>query len=179
VVVAEERMEALEDRTRALEARVAELEGRPVAPRPSIPVREWVAPRPSIPTPKVREWNRKLGVEAVEDLLGGRVLAWVGGLAVLVGIVFLLAIAVSRGWIGEEARTVMAGLGSLALLGFGIRLFEHRGRTEAALAATAAGIAGLFATVTVASQVYELIPALLGLGGAIAVGALATALAIH
>src|SRR4051812_9919120 len=49
---------------------------------------------------------------ALEDLLGGRVLAWVGGLAVLVGIVFLLAIAVSRGWIGEEARTVMAGLGS-------------------------------------------------------------------
>jgi uncharacterized membrane protein len=177
VVVAEERMEALEERTRALEARLAELEGRrPVTPRPSLPVREWVAPRRSIPTPKVR---RKLGVEGVEDLLGGRVLAWVGGLAVLVGIVFLLAIAVSRGWIGEEARTVMAGVASLALLGFGVRLFEHRGRTEAALAATAVGIAGLFATVTVASQVYELIPGLLGLAGAIAIGAVATALAIH
>ena len=115
----------------------------------------------------------------VEDLLGGRVLAWVGGLAVLVGIVFLLAIAVSRGWIGEEARTVMAGLASLALLGLGVRLFERRGRTEAALAAAAAGIAGLLATVTVASQVYALIPALLGLVGAIAIGAVATALAIH
>jgi uncharacterized membrane protein len=180
VVVAEERMEALEERTRALEARVAELEGRrPVTPLPRIPapsvpartVREWVAPRP--------KKRRQLRVDDWEDLLGGRVLAWVGGLAVLVGIVFLLAIAVSRGWIGEEARTVMAGLGSLALLGFGIRLFEHRGRTEAALAATAAGIAGLFATVTVASQVYELVPALLGLIGAIAVGAVATALAIH
>jgi uncharacterized membrane protein len=199
VVVAEERMEALEERTRALEARVAELEGRrPVTPRPSLPApkaREWVAPRPkdrpdvvrewvarspSIPASRVREWDRrKLGVEGVEDLLGGRVLAWVGGLAVLVGIVFLLAIAVSRGWIGEEARTVMAGLGSLALLGSGVRLYEHRGRTEAALAATAAGIAGLFATLVVATQVYDLIPAPLGLLGAIAVGAAATALAVH
>jgi uncharacterized membrane protein len=73
----------------------------------------------------------------------------------------------------------MAGVTSLALLGLGVRLFERRGRTEAALAAAAAGIAGLFATVTVASQVYDLIPALLGLAGAIAVGAVATTLAIH
>jgi uncharacterized membrane protein len=175
VVVAEERMEALEERTRTLEARVAELEGRrPATSLPSIPapkVREWVARRP--------KERRQFRVDGLEDLLGGRVLAWVGGLAVLVGIVFLLAIAVSRGWIGEEARTIMAGLGSLALLAFGVRLYEHRGRTEAALAATPAGIAGLFATVTVASQVYELIPALLGLAGAIAVGAVATGLAIH
>jgi hypothetical protein len=103
----------------------------------------------------------------------------VGGLAVLVGIVFLLAIAVSRGWIGEEARTVMAGLASLALLGLGVRVYEHRGRTEAALAATAAGIAGLFATVIVATQLYDLIPAPLGVLGAIGVGAVATALAVH
>jgi hypothetical protein len=88
VVVAEERMEALEERTRALEARVAELEGRrPVAARPSLPVREWVAPRPSIPAPKLRERvaARRDPLEGLEDLLGGRVLAWVGGLAVLVG----------------------------------------------------------------------------------------------
>jgi uncharacterized membrane protein len=187
VVVAEERMEELEERTRALEARVAELEGRRPAPKaPPMAVaprvRERVAPRPSIPAAKVQERvapRRRDPLEGLEDLLGGRVLAWVGGLAVLVGIVFLLAIAVSRGWIGEEARTVMAGLGSLALLGFGVRLYEHRGRTEAALAATAAGIAGLFATLIVATQLYDLIPAPLGLLGAIGVGAVATALAVH
>jgi uncharacterized membrane protein len=175
VVVVEERMEALEARTRELEARVAELEERrPVTPLPSIPapkVREWVAPRP--------KKRRHFGVEGLEDLLGGRVLAWVGGLAVVVGIVLLLAIAVSHGWIGEEARTIMAGVTSLGLLGFGVRLFEHRGRTEAALAATAAGIAGLFATIVVATQVYDLVPAVLGLLGAIAVGAVATGLAVH
>ncbi len=203
MVVAEERMESLEERTRALEARVAELEGRRAAP--AAPPRSqvvtpaasrWTAPAPSRPTAAAGRRRRSAAAHragaarriarvvrpdgaSLEDLLGGRVLAWVGGLAVLVGIVFLLAIAVSRGWIGEEARTIMAGLASLALLGFGVRLYEHRGRTEAALAATAAGIAGLFATLIVATQLYDLIPAPLGVLGAIGVGAVATALAVH
>ena len=153
-------MEALEERTRTLEA--ARRGARGAAPRraPAVPgrrseraARREAASAPSAPLagaarPGAPEPSSGASPEPgrLEDLLGGRVLAWVGGLAVLVGIVFLLAIAVSRGWIGEEARTIMAGLTSLGLLGFGVRLFEHRGRTEAALAATAAGIAGLFAT---------------------------------
>ncbi|MGH2897325.1 MAG: hypothetical protein ACRDMZ_01515 [Solirubrobacteraceae bacterium] len=46
---------------------------------------------------------------SLEDVVGGRVLAWAGGLAVLVGIALLLAIAVSNGLIGEGARTLLAG----------------------------------------------------------------------
>jgi uncharacterized membrane protein len=185
VVVVEERMDALEARTRALEARVAELEGRAPEPRTRpAPARHtsathWVAPL-SVARPKVaRAKAARVNAASLEDLLGGRVLAWVGGLAVLVGIVFLLAIAVSRGWIGEEARTVMAALASLGMLGFGIRLFEHRGRTEAALASTAAGIAALFATITVATQVYDLVGAPVGMLAALAVGATATWLAVR
>src|SRR3954469_25434145 len=205
VVTVEERVEALEARTRAIEARVAGLEDQAARPQPAAPRAgraEWArpelaerttleviappfaAPRRARPKGLPAKGLPATGLRAkdaatLEDLLGGRVLAWVGGLAVLVGIVFLLAIAVSRGWIGEEARTGMAGVAPLGLLGFGVRLFEHRGRTEAALAATAAGIAGLFATVTVATQIYDLVPALLGMVTAIAVGATATALAVH
>jgi len=115
----------------------------------------------------------------LEELLGGRVLAWVGAVAVLVGIFFLLVIAVSRGWIGEAERTVMAGLASLGLLMAGARLLEARGRTDAALAASATGIAGLFGTLAVAGVVYELVPAVAALLGALAVGAVATALALR
>ena len=106
-------------------------------------------------------------------------LAWVGALAVLTGIFFLLVIAVSRGWIGEAERTLMAGLASLALLVAGVRLHERRGRTEASLAAAGAGIAGLFGSLAVAGAVYDLVPAVAALAAAMAVGAAATALALR
>src|ERR1700760_3855263 len=53
---------------------------------------------------------------AFEDVLGGTGLAWLGGVTVLVGLAFLLTMAVSRGWLGEGARTALGGGGSLALL---------------------------------------------------------------
>ena len=114
----------------------------------------------------------------LEDLLGGRVLAWTGGVAVVAGIAFLLAIAVSRGWIGPSARTLLAGTLSLALIGAGIWLYEHR-RTDAALATLSAGIAGLFTTVAVGGPVYEVLPAYVALALAFATGALATAFAVR
>lgn len=125
-----------------------------------------------------RSQAEDLGRE-LEDLIGGRVLAWVGGVAVLLGIVFLLAIGISNGWIGEGMRTALAALGSSALLGAGIWLHERKARTDAALAALAAGVSGLFATVTVATQVYELIPTLAGTVLVVLVGAIATALAVR
>ena len=115
----------------------------------------------------------------LEDLVAGRVLAWAGGAAVFVGLILLFAVAVSRGWVGEGARTLMGALGSFALAATGAWLQERRGRTDAAMAAAAAGIAGLFATSVVAARVYELVPPLAGLTLAVATGAAATALAIR
>jgi uncharacterized membrane protein len=114
-----------------------------------------------------------------EELVGGRVLGWVGGVSVLVGILFFLVVATSRGWISEPARVVMAAGASLLLLGLGAWLHERRGRNEAALAAAATGIAGLFATVVVAGPVYHLVPAVAALVAALTVGATATLLALR
>src|SRR5215218_192512 len=118
-------------------------------------------------------------VGRLEDLVGGRLLGWAGGLAVLVGLVFLLVIAASRGWIGEEERVVMAAGTSLLLLSLGARLHERQARNEAAVAAAATGIAGLFATTVVAGPVYELVPALAAVMLALGIGAAATALALR
>jgi uncharacterized membrane protein len=115
----------------------------------------------------------------LEDVIGGRVLGWAGGLAVLVGLVYFLVVASSRGWIGEEARVAMAAGASLLLLIAGAWLHERRGRTEAALTAAATGIAGLFAATVVAGPVYGLVPALPAVTIAIGVGALATLLALR
>ncbi|MDQ3644809.1 MAG: DUF2339 domain-containing protein [Actinomycetota bacterium] len=121
----------------------------------------------------------RLGQTSLEDLLGGRVLAWLGGIAVVLGIVFLFAIAVSRSWIGETERSLLAGFGSLALLALGVWLHERKARTDAALASVAAGIAGLFVTLTVAAQVYDVLPGATALSLALLVGATATTLAVR
>jgi uncharacterized membrane protein len=114
-----------------------------------------------------------------EQLFGGRVLAWIGGLAMLFAAVLFVGMAVSRGWIGEEARTIIAAVGSLALFAAGVWLHERHGRTEAAGAAVAAGISGLFGTIVVATQAYELISPELGLALGALVAAVGFAVAIR
>ena len=157
----------VEDRIAALEARAATLEDARArargAPRPTrrrAPAAIGAPASPAAvapPPPRARRARRATRPAAaapaapptaprpqrdLEDFLGGSVLAWLGGFAVLAGLAFLLTIAISRGWIGEGARTLLAGALSLGLLGAGVWLREHRGRTEAALAAAAVGIAG-------------------------------------
>ena len=148
-------------------------------PRPGPPAAGSVAPpaapRFELPPPP----PSRPAAPSLEDLLGGRVLAWAGGLSLLAGLLFLLVIAISRDWIGEEARTLLAAATSMALLTLGAHAYERRGRTDSALAATATGIAGLFASIVVAVQAYELIPAAAGLALAFAVAATATILAIR
>ncbi|MDQ4048095.1 MAG: DUF2339 domain-containing protein [Actinomycetota bacterium] len=165
---------------------------------PAVPVQAPRAEHPVTKPPAVARWRPALpvssrgsgkqrhprlddvlGGRSVEDLLGGRVLAWVGGLAVLIGVALLFAVGVSRGWIGESARTLIAGAGSAALLALGVWLHEQRGRTDAALAAVATGISALFITITVGAEVYGVLPAPVALGLALAVGALATTLAVR
>ena len=156
------------------------LEGRPAAgerrPPPAVarPEPEEPAP-PSRPLPSLPS-RAELDLE---ELLGGRLLAWVGGLAVLLGIVFFVAMAVRNGWIDEPTRVVLAFFGSGALVGLGLYLFVTQGRTQAALAAVAAGLAGLYATDVAATRLYDLIDPVVGLACAGVVGALGTAIAVR
>ena len=117
--------------------------------------------------------------QALSDLIGGRVLAWVGGVATLTGTVLFLVLAIARGWIGQEARVVIAALASSLLMGAGIWLHDRRGRTEASVAMVGAAGAGMFATLLVATQVYGLLPAAVALPATLLVGALTTRLAVR
>jgi uncharacterized membrane protein len=154
--------------------RAAAAPARP-APTRRTPASPRVAPAPQRP-PMVRPDFRR---EDLEDLVGGRVLAWVGGLAVLLGLVFLFALAISNGWIDETARVVIAAVGSGGLLALGVWLHESKARTDAALASVATGISGLFLTITVAAQVYGIVPQLLAVVFAVGAGVIATALAVR
>src|SRR4051794_39775260 len=171
----EDRIAALEARAATLEARVRQLE------TPSPP--PWLAtpkpappPRPVGSAPPPPRLSAPREPRDLEDLLGGRVLAWVGGAAILAGLAFLLTIAISRGWLGEGARTALAGLLSVGLLATGVHL---RGRFEAGMAAAAVGIAGCFGTLLVAGNVYDLVPVEMALAGAFVTGAVALALGLR
>jgi uncharacterized membrane protein len=82
-------------------------------------------------TPPPAPYNPISRIE-FERLFGGRVLAWIGALATLLGLVFLLRSAVDSSWFTEEIRTLMAAFGSLLLLGLGVWLHERKGHLEAA-----------------------------------------------
>jgi len=114
-----------------------------------------------------------------ERVFGGRVLAWIGALATLLGVVFFLRSAVDSSWFTEEIRTLMAAFGSLALLLFGVWLHEKRGQLEAARVAVAVAIPGLYATTVVATQTYDLISPVLGLEAAALVGVIGVAIAVR
>lgn len=178
----EQRIERLERLVSDLDSRVSLME-RPPAPDVARPAAPEPEPRRA-PAPAVSMWSVPSvrvpsTLKELEDLLGGRVLAWVGGLAVLLGLVFLFALGISSGLIGEAGRTAIGAAGSAGLLALGVWLHERKARTDAALACVATGISGLFMSITVAAQVYSLVPQLLAVVLAIGVGAIGTALAVR
>ena len=174
----EERLAAIEGALERLSARVDEL--APIAPTspasvvqpPPPPATERPATPSVAPEPKKPE-------RSFEDLLGGRILAWLGGLAIVVGVVLFLVIAVDRGWIGVEARIALAFAGSTVLLAVGLFLYERRGQTEAAVAAVASALAALYASLTYATAVKDVVGEEAGLLVAALVGGVGATIAVR
>jgi hypothetical protein len=98
----------LEQRLTFLEARVRLLEGLlDVAPAPA-PASERT---PFLPAPKPEEPPAPSEFAPgpdLEEVLGGRVLGWLGGIAVAIAAIFFVVMAVRNGWIGEAARMELA-----------------------------------------------------------------------
>src|SRR5436190_6289821 len=182
----EARLQFLEERVKTLEAIVSAgpAPARAAPPKPVEPAATRAAPWPSAPQVSDRageaaETAPPRAPFDIEELLGGRVLAWVGGIAVVLAAVFFLVMAVHNGWIDEPTRVVLAFLGSTALLGAGVWLYEAKGRTQAALATVAAALAALYASDTAATAVYHLVSSPVGLVLAGLIGAAAMLIAIR
>jgi uncharacterized membrane protein len=165
-------MEAsVESRLRYLEDRVKLLESLVAAPAAA----PWPPARPTPPAQPAPRHERP----DLEELLGGRVLAWVGGIAVVLAAVFFLVMAVHNGWIDEPTRVLLAFAGSTGLLGVAVWLYERKGRTQAARAAAAAAFAALYASDAAATAVYHLVPAGAGLALAGRIGIVAATVAVR
>lgn len=190
MITTEERIEALERQVAEWEHRLQRVEAPgPTRPKPAValaptsslrgpalaaPPAVKLAPRPQRPPRPATRPNLTL-----EQLLGGRVLAWLGGCAVLAGLAFLFALGVSSGWLDQPRRCLIGALGAAGLVGAGAYLQERRARTIAGLAMVGAGLAGAFLAIAYATQAYDLIPTLAGAVLAAAVGTLGTVLALR
>jgi uncharacterized membrane protein len=166
----EQRMSALEERVKMLEGLLGVAAAPAREPFPSRPEPAVVPQKPPAPPKPPLD---------LEELLGGRVLGWVGGVAVVLAAVFFVVMAVRKGWIGEAARMELAFAAAAALVAFGAWLYEHRGQTQAALATVAAGLAALYASDAATTLHYHLLSPTLGLVIAGVVGALALVTAVR
>jgi len=184
----EQRLTELEAALGEVMARVSRLEQpeRPAAesrPGPPETAPKIVPAPPSVPPPAAAAPSRQRPVlrpgETLEDLLGGRVLAVLGGLTIFIGVILFLAIAIDRGWIGVEARVALAFAGSTALLAIGLFLYERRGQTDAAVAAVATALASLYGSLTYATAVQNVIGESVGLLVAALIGASGALIAVR
>jgi uncharacterized membrane protein len=114
----------------------------------------------------------------LEARLSGRVLAWVGGVALVMGAVFFLSLAFSRGWIGPELRVVIGLVAAAAAIGAGAWLNEREYGVPA-LVLIGVGVSVGMLALYAATREYDFIPAELALLGSFILAAGAAAIAIR
>ena len=117
------------------------------------------------------------GLPDLSAVSPGRLLAWVGGAALVLGAVFFFSLAFSRGWITEPMRVLIGLVAGASLLGASVVTFDRRGPVVAHVLA-AAGIA-ILELALYAARLFGLVPAEVALFGATIVAAAAMAIAIR
>ncbi|MDP9483854.1 MAG: DUF2339 domain-containing protein [Chloroflexota bacterium] len=115
----------------------------------------------------------------LEQRLTGRILAWVGGIALIAGAILFLSLAFSRGWIGPEARVILGLAGGALGIGLGAWLFEESRQRPVAHVLTAVGLGAISIALIAATRLYGLIPTELGLAGSLLTAVLAAFIAVR
>ena len=114
----------------------------------------------------------------LEARFTGRALAWIGGLALVLGAVFFLSLAFSRGWIGPTERVVIALVAGAVMVAAGAASFERRSPALGHVL-VAAGLAtfslGLFA----GTRLYDVFGPEVALVGSLVAASVAAAIAIR
>ncbi|TCO55016.1 DUF2339 domain-containing protein [Actinocrispum wychmicini] len=149
---------------------------RPIArPTPvTYPAPPPVLPPPGyqayVPPPRGPSLMERLG----RDGAGSRLLAWVGGVVTLLGVVLLLVLAVQRGWLGPPGRVLGGAVLGAALVGSGLWAYRSPYGRSGAFALAATGVAALYLDTIAATTLFHYLPEWGGLvvGLAVAVGGL-------
>jgi uncharacterized membrane protein len=134
------------------------------------------AGRPTSAQPTLPNLARSLA--DLEERLTGQALAWVGGVALVLGAIFFLSLAFSRNWIGPEGRVVIGLVAGAAGLAAGAGLLE-RGNRLLGHVLTPIGLAVISISLVGGTRLYGVIPVQLGLALALAGAAITAVIAIR
>ena len=139
----------------------------------------WASPGSGLHLPSsIKLPDLSGSLDEIEARLAGRALAWVGGLALVLGMIFFLSLAFSRGWIGPELRVVM-GLAAGAAAMAGGAAFMERGNRLLGHVLTPVGLAVISISLIAATSIFDLIPVEIGLLGALASAIAAAVIAVR
>jgi uncharacterized membrane protein len=114
----------------------------------------------------------------LEEQLSSRLLAWVGGIALVLGAMFFLSLAFSRGWIGPEARVLIGLVAGAVALAAGAWLFDRGDRTPATVL-TGVGVGTGSLALFAASRLYGFIPIEAALVGFLVLAVTTAAIALR
>lgn len=153
----------------------------PVAQVPPIPEPAYQPAPPPPPPPATIAGKPRPAID-FETLIGSRLPVWIGGLALVVGGIFLVRLSIDAGWLTPAIRTVLAALFALVLLigsEAARRISATRDDPRIAQVLAGAGIASAYATLYLAAALYHLIGPALGFAIMLGVTALGLFLALR
>ena len=150
---------------------------QPIAPAPHVSGSTQPGPFPRL-TSAIRLPALSGSLDEIEARLAGRALAWVGGLALVLGAIFFLSLAFSRGWIGPELRVLIGLVAGSVFLGGGAAFME-RGNRLLGHVLTPVGLAIISISLVGATRLYDLIPVELGLAIALLSAIAAAVIAVR
>lgn len=131
----------------------------PIPPRP-LPETVKAAAAPPVPQVRAVPSVPSLPPSEVtwEQFMGAKLFAWVGGLALFLGIIFFVKLSIERGWISPELRTAIGFAVGTGLLCGGVVMRRQARYTTLANALCATGIVILYGVTFAAHALWRIPP---------------------
>lgn len=129
-------------------------------PPPVPPSEPPPAVRSSVISPPVAPKPRPASLPGIslEQFMGAKLFAWVGGLALFLGIIFFVKLSIEQGWISPELRTAIGFVVGTGLVVGGVVMQQHKRYVTLAGTLTATGVVVLYGMTFAAHSLWKIPP---------------------
>ncbi len=132
---------------------------------PPIPQSEAVAaktsePSPAVFSPPVAARPRPAPAPSIslEQFMGAKLFAWVGGLALFLGVIFFVKLSIEQGWISPELRTAIGFVVGTGLVVGGVVMNQRKRYVTLGGTLTATGVVVLYGMTFAAHSLWSIPP---------------------